>query len=523
MDPRHNKRLPEVCQPTGQVTCSNLTDVSKFPLNTNVNFTNVFDNQIDFARVDYIALEYIMVTPGPAPPPTVTEVRFASVGSEPKVPTECTLPVKSSGQIAVQATWETIPGFTNHVNFNEGPIDCSLVFAAADIPQLITGRTLVTPTDINDAINLYNNTLNASLPKVSLRDNGSFGTYVKLVAIPHPTLDPQIMPNTVSTLKTIHPTLTEEMDETRDYSPATALNLNRPNENMGTLTLQPVTTWTKDAFPTTEHGMSAILGWALVFTNKNETWENSNPSTVFALEALMSDGTTRALGSYRWSANIPPNIGVMPKALYGALSQEYISGASIIAPLPWPQNFHEAYDTNILNIFWWGWPLNDVAPSIRHYDGGPNLQTNTEVDEQTPTAAPMSIFLLTSAMSSLTYMPTEQQRTTKPPKPRFEPYAKLSAPTPTYDNIVQIICSELEVDRTAGSYNAQMLSVVPFNFAALASGFYLINIPVNSLVWRRITDVHIRSLTFGLYNGLGQPHPALAGQNFNVTLGLRYL
>jgi len=42
-------------------------------------------------------------------------------------------------------------------------------------------------------------------------------------------------------------------------------------------------------------------------------------------------------------------------------------------------------------------------------------------------------------------------------------------------------------------------------------------------VWRRLADVHLRTLTFGLFNGLGELHPSLLGQPFNVTLGLRYL
>jgi len=262
------------------------------------------------------------------------------------------------------------------------------------------------------------------------------------------------------------------------------------------------------------------------------------PPVTLTLRATMTDGSQVVLGDpFTWTqlTSAYPVPGILTTDPTWAVLQ----------PLPflsWENQHHSPHP------IWWA----EIAPTItlssvegpllpidNPMPGTPNVFRETTYPPQDEQLA------LYGHRQNIFHQPLIGGQSSQPPKRKTlaafskfpnqrtryghisEPYAAsaapLAAPIATYDNILQIICNELDVDRTAGSSSSQLLAIVPFDFTKLSSGFYNINVPVNSLVWRRMADIHIRSLTFGIFNGRGDPHPALAGQPYVVTMQLRYL
>jgi len=499
------------------VTCSNLTDLSRFPLNTNVEFTNIFDNQIDFARVDYLALEYMLVTTAPPPPPTVVQVRLA--GGAPNVQ----LAVNWAGMRFVATRT------TNTVGTNEGNLKLNVSLSNGSLPQFGTGDPLNSPTLVEALAAEYNDFFSAPdlfdvLP-LDVTDAGSFGTYVKLA----PAVAGARYPSQMGTLRPLPVGLVTVggfIDGAAGRYADGVFTYSTIPPNM--LAVQPVSTWDRAlvhaALPSIEGNL--LQAWPNgCFGIKNDSVPPTVNGTI-ALEAVMSDSSVIALGT--WQLTVGVNRPSWPSSTG---SQRLVMG------LPWP-NFEYGDNYDGLGVIYGGGPppLNAIgdhvyvppAHSNLEFYHGPQL---APYDYSSDPGAASTLVRLLSAQVTQISGPVSTTLALPDPRcaPRYERASgrkrrkALVGSTPTYDNLVQIICDELEVDRTAGAYSTQLLAVVPFNFAALTTGYYEIRVPVNSLVWRRLADVHLRTLTFGLFNGLGELHPSLLGQPFNVTLGLRYL
>lgn len=484
-----------------------------------MEFTNIFDNQIDFARVDYLALEYMLVTTAPPPPPTVVQVRLA--GGVPNVQVAI-----NWGGMRFVATRTTTT-----VAANEGNLKLNVSLSNGSLPQFGTGDPLNSPALVEALAAEYNNFFSAPdlfdvLP-LTVADAGSFGTYVQLA----PAVAGARYPSQMGTLRPLPVglfTVGGFIDGVAGRYADGVFTYSTIPPNM--LAVQPVSTWDRALVHT---ALPSIEGDLL------QAWPNgcfgiksdSAPPTVngtIALEAVMSDSSVIALGT--WQLTVGVNRPSWP-SLTG--SQRLVMG------LPWP-NFEYSDNYDGLGVIYGGGPppLNAIGNHVYVPPAHSNSQFHHGAQlapydySSDPGAASTLVRLLSAQVTQISGPAT----TLAPlPDPRCAPrYERRSASgrkrrkalvgsTPTYDNLVQIICDELEVDRTAGAYSTQLLAVVPFNYAALTTGYYEIRVPVNSLVWRRLADVHLRTLTFGLFNGLGELHPSLLGQPFNVTLGLRYL
>lgn len=497
-----------MCQNTGQLTCSNLTDISKYPNNTNVLFTNVFDNQIDFSRVDYLALESVMVTTAPPPIPTVVAVGFAGGATSVSNSYTNTHPlfvVLAASGVAYEKA--------------EGDINVTMTLPAASIPQLLTGQTLRNPTEIQAAFEAYSEAFNDPTNlAVTMTNNGSLGTYLSLQV------------NTDGQYPTTHmnytlPQVSGELIECRPDGGE--FDVLRP----GTLTVEPVGNWDNSMYATFGAPTNFFLqegDQAFLAMHKTSDPVLSGSSTAFALQATMSNATVVPLGSFSFGCDVARNPTVASQTMtkYGD-QYTFVTGLQ----LPYTGLFdgtNPKWDGH--GIFWRGSPPNPKSSSelpphtnITHQLMQPSTAADTYTIFNNVHVRPFSPPGLPESRRCMG-MPTkiaprfESSSAEPPPHKRI----KLAAPSPTVDNILQIVCSELEVDRTAGSYSTQLLAVVPFDFAQLTTGFYHIPVPVNSLVWRRLADIHVRSLTFGIFNGYGEPQAALAGQDYTITLGLRY-
>lgn len=495
-----------MCQNTGQLTCSNLTDISKYPNNTNVLFTNVFDNQIDFSRVDYLALESVMVTTAPPPAPTVLVVGFG--GAVPGVSNTYTNTHPLFVVLAAAGVAYEKP---------EGDINVTMTLPQTSIPQLLTGQTLQNPTEIQAAFEAYSAAFSDPTNlAVTMSSTSSLGTYLSLQV------------NTDGQYPTTHmnytlPQVSGELIECRPDGGE--FDVLRP----GTLTVEPVGNWDNSMYATFGAPTNFFLqegDQAFLAMHKTPDPVFSGSTTAFTLQATMSDASVVPLGRFSFGCNVDPNPSVASQTMakYGD-QYTFVMGLQ----LPYTGLFdgsNPKWDGH--GIFWRGSPPNPTSSS----ELPPHTNITHQLMQPSTTADTYAIFDDIHVRPSSPPELPEPRRMGLPTRiaPRFEAEAeapphkriKLAAPTPTVDNILQIVCSELEVDRTAGSYSTQLLAVVPFDFAQLTTGFYHIPVPVNSLVWRRLADIHVRSLTFGIFNGYGEPQAALAGQDYTITLGLRY-
>jgi hypothetical protein len=258
----------------------------------------------------------------------------------------------------------------------------------------------------------------------------------------------------------------------------------------------------------------ALVGrWAIVNTTKK----------TFRLIAHMSDGGDISLGTYAWDLQIASK-GTR-NALFPPRVTEGID-VEVIAPLTFPSD---------------GPPRANfcVEPDLSYrgdYIKGTYVPGTSETACQQPTPGQCTTarlsryrYTLVTPSFELIDQPNVYRATTNPAYCRYSRQLKpLSLPaavslTPTIDNVLQIVCNELEIDRTAGASSSQILAVVPFDYTQLSSNFYLIELPTNSLIWRRISNRHIKNLSFEVFNGNGDPHPALVGQDYVVNLQIRFL
>jgi hypothetical protein len=499
------------------VTCSNLTDLSTYPNNTNVDFTNVFDNQIDFARVDYLALESITFTTAPPPPPMVVALKFMQGG----LPVDFIESSLTSTQTNVGFLANDLVRFDSGF-IAEGDMNLNVRFNASSLPNE-TGRVLATTADVNNLSNELTDWLSDpdtidNLPLV-ITDNGSFGTVVQLVNAAQPlTQDLSgYLDNSTHDLFDLSASPSYDSTMTTDTGP-------------GCLTIQPVMTW--DAFT-----MFTAAGKPSTYrVIANTTWGIFGvPSVInmqFDVVAVMDTGPPINLGTYNWHltwhmADLPSQVanGFPPASILNLLPLPTAATGSLRFPYLWFDHFPLSTTGHADSIFA---STGVMLPTLPPPDGTKSVFAWTKprydlefqlIGKAKALADPALPLVKTSGRhlkaSKRYYAPLQ----------RSTPYAmpRAVAAIPTYDNLIQLICSELDVDRTAGSNSSQLLAIIPFDYTKLASGFYQINVPVNSLVWRRLADIHIRSLTLGLFNGIGNPFPPLVGQDFVVTLQLRYI
>jgi hypothetical protein len=491
-----------------------------------VEFTNIFDNQIDFARVDYLALEYMLVTAEPPPPPTVVSVRLAGGAA-------------NVGANIFRSNWYVSFRLAGGGGANSAPIgnlDLTVRLANSDIPQLVTGDPLNSPALVAAATQAYTDFFTDpdvfdTLP-LTIHDNGSFGTHVKLVSPPGGTRYPS-QRGTLTFIPIGLGTINNLINGTAGVDGVYAEGVyNYTAMNPNALAVVPTTTWdaafVQTNFLTTYNRLlSASEGgcWGLACAN-------SFPLEVgvpIELEALMSDASVVPLGKWQLKlANL--SVGRWPSIIGGS------SANDLVIPMPFPNNQYAAHYDGLAVIWPGSPPLNAIPPhsvitpvhNAHFHMGADDFPPYDYTSDPRATSSLFKLFDASIAFEAPPAAVASPRRALCAPRYERSSHRKrkqlaLVGSTPTYDNLVQIICDELEVDRTAGAYSTQLLAVVPFNFAALTTGYYEIRVPVNSLVWRRLADVHLRTLTFGLFNGLGELHPSLLGQPFNVTLGLRYL
>lgn len=501
------------------MTCSSLTDLELFPSNTNVEFTNVFENQIDLARVESIALASILITAKPPPPPTLVSVELAD-------PNEAELAASTIEWTDVQmgsAMHHHDDGAYKEWIYKylppDGTLTATLKFNPIDLPQYGVGNIVNQPSDLDDVVRMYEE------------------SWVPLFSTPGDVLATKHGGNEILNYKL-------KLDEIWTYS---GQNLEISDSDVRLITCDNTLSDTDvDTVINGFEGHRQLCGW------KNLP----NPSITFPAEGWKAAGLSMWADSLELGmenegfgflcydrVNLNPAIvdlvGVLSDGsritmakltllAYIVDSHFYNTGAripqAILTTLPFPGDL-----AGLTRVLGSNWDPNALEPIM-----GINMANKNPVETELQgylTREYGKIYLPNVQIESLVRAKKPTKMAARQLKTRmgYRPYGDrhipkpLGVPTVTYDNLLQILCSELVVDRTAGSYSSQLLAVLPFDFTKLATGFYEIKVPVNELVWRKMSDVNIRSLTFGLFNARGQPHQALAGEDYVVTLQLRYL
>lgn len=517
------------------MTCTSLTDISQFPDNTNVLFTNVFDNQIDFAHVDNMGLSKIWFTATPPPAPTITSVGFAAGAN--------LTSLNETGQ--VRLFYLNGSDLSTYETDRFGPLRLALGFANASIEQFGIGDTIRNATELANISNTYASffTSEAAKKLITVTNDNSFAGSTLVGLAVGTTQNDELEAMHFSAVNNQDNSATADTNLHRD----TATNVYMAGP--ANLVLRPLVDWTPaQILPLLTNtppdppvpALTLLTSMFYLSVSELEMWQ-STPTVHLDLVATMSDASLITIGT----VTLVPNPQPCPLPPPGSAANELIkSRQTMVCPLPWPTLDIPREQT---------WPLmwSDRGFNRQVVSGatgaGSLMEQSTantvDYSLQEPFAPEIEFGPASSIASTYQLVRPEptrginrnilhrcrrRRRNLAKGPCRYTPSTQpLSLelylpPVSTYDNLLQIICNELEVDRTAGSQSSQLLAVVPFDYTQLASGFYQISIEVNSFVWRRLADQRLRTLTFGIFNGLGEPHPALAGNNFVTTLQIRF-
>lgn len=460
---------------------------------------------MNFSDVTFLALEKAWFTTGPpGPPPTIAALQWQGGGNLNQLLATPITEIMFTGYTDPPAP---DPSLQFSHTIADGDVSFQFTVTSAQLPTWANGRTLDSNEARNQLVADLQNWFASDQQYFSVTTGGSIGTYVgfsnshtgPLEYANSTQLENGVPAADVSNPKAILP----DKGTFPIYVLPTAAYDTSLYTTMGVTTLYHKTGW---------WGLRAPSGWS------------STPG-VKVLEALMSDASTIPIATITFDSLMH----------FTTIPLETPPPADTILPfiaLPWPG------DTTTAQVVWddlnnpLNTPMNLIynAPGTKVTDPGePDADGQCSVLAQ---ALPVNWNWTIEPIltTTLTIPPTIKRKRLQASLYYGGPYGKRAAQTlaaigatPTNDNLLLITCKELVVDRMAGSSSSQVLAVMPFDYAVLALGFYVIEIPVNSLVWRHLADKHIRTLTFELFNGLGDPHPALAGLNFTTTLQLRYL
>jgi len=482
----------------------------------------VFDNQVDFADVTFLALEKVWFTTGPPdPPPTITALQWAAGNLQTLVAT----PITEIGFASRVSGGTPNP----YQSVTDGSFNFTMTVQNANLPTWANGRTLQSEDEKNALLeDLHEWFETPGQQYFQVLDSGSsMGTYFTVVS------------DAVSRSVWINSTTTFEGADLPNIDSYNGSGFIATGPNP--LELRPDTANYVNALYTT-------MGVTSDFLSDSGMWMISAPSGWSispgsnTLVAVMSDASVVPLATVKLDAvvhpiSVPTEVQAPPVTQPFALLpfagefQDQLLWDDLNNPKgePFDRTGSFAEGLNVTN------PGPDADPTFSKVATPMNLDWSFTVESLVTTAkpstpSPVMRHLRTRPLTSGPYGP----KPTKSKPIRYSHYEDTAetvahpnaynlAATPTYDNLLLITCNELVVDRLAGSSQTQVLAILPFDYNLLALGFYNIPIPVNSLVWRHLADKHIRTLTFKLYNGLGEPHPALAGLNFTTTLQLRYL
>jgi hypothetical protein len=533
--------LPIVCQATGQLTCTSLADTGEngaFPNNTSTVFSNIFDSSSDFSTVQYLGLSGIMLTTPPPVPPTLISIAAEFDGGINSIQADSLLTLYAI-QLFSNGNSGAIEGATDAER-----LVLNLTYDATATPQIGIGTILRGPNDYIELQRLVQSTMAGAklVPTISV-DSSSILSNITIGA-PTAVMYEESLFSGYTTTPTSG--LAFEASE-------------RPP--VSELVIIPSTTFTVANVSAQLDGFNYSDTWRVL--HAGTPWAYSPSTLEFNLIGTLSDSTTIPLGTYSLIPNLenwiglPANFGDLPPnnnqiwrwpiggpvvgsntpvtpfspgremtwntngsfvrvrfPASGAYLDTYTQSSMAVdngaEVLPW-----YTFTTNLIGAPTYTLPSaisNPLFIQRRLFVGGPykSHATRKTIVKHDRTNINKSVSRAIDALD-------------KNEKKTGAVFALYAAPIATYDNLLQILSNELETDRLAGSNSAQILALVPINPAdLLTNGFLYIPIPVNDFVWRKLSDIHIKSITFELYNGAGSPPSYLEDNAFVVTLQMRY-
>jgi hypothetical protein len=535
--------LPIICQATGQLTCTSLADTGAsgaFPNNTSTVFSNIFDSSADFSTVQYLGLSGIMLTTPPPVPPTLVSI-------------SATFDPSTTIQASSLLTLVGIESKTTAYFGDEGAerVVLNLSYDTTAVPQIGIGTILRGPNDFYELQRLVAATVGGS------------------IVTPLLTVDPSSILSNITIEAPTSVMLEERACSGYTVSPTGGFRVYEPCTTPPTssLCIIPSTTFTVA-------NVNAQLGGAFPFVDPwkivhlGTPWEFSPATLEFELVGNLSDSSTLPLGRYSLTPNLHDWMGpprpISPPNLPGDLAWR------------WPISGPNSTAVNSVTPFAPGLPFTANSPGLRSRV----IRIPSAVDGDLITSSSMSVGADNTSIPSwytftveLIGEPSLYNLAQLAPLPNPTIHRRLFAggpykghatrkfivkhdkaalnkiitravkaldekggeaeitavltlyatPVPTYDNLLQILCNELETDRLAGSNSAQILALLPINPTELVTNGYLyIPVPINDFVWRKLSDIHIKSITFELYNGAGSPPSYLENNDYVVTLQMRY-
>lgn len=495
---------------------SSWTDLARFPNNSAVEFTNVFDNTVDFSRVNAIALASVMISlkPPPPPPPVTVETVVYAVDGD-LAPTQEWLALEAHSYLNHQShhTMQalgtlTIPYFPSEA-FRAIMVDAAPAFGGNTIeevdakladPAVAAALEAAAeghhPWRVGGA-RLTNSPNPPPLAMFSLTQHTQFGTnYIG---------DRNAFYNAPSLL-------------TPKYTGGQLVYGILPEPAHQTTVRQEL--FSSD-FPITT-GLQAILSGQRAELLDAQfriraTFEMSDGSTAIrhlpGVHRLVDNAESRARNC------APPGLPLsFTPNIIGPLVWDYNN-----APVPFNHWHFDIVEPNSPGAAGGLLSVPDNATSwSADFLGGGNWYDSVSKPTSTwaPAAAPVKLLKRTAA----TFSPPPPSKRSKSMGPKA---TVLAPPIPTIDAVMHITCPELEVVRTTGSSGNQTLALVPFDVRLLPINptddiTIVVDIPVNSLVWRSLKDVHISTLSIGVYNGSGDYHTQLNNPDVVVTMKVRY-
>jgi hypothetical protein len=508
--------LPILCQATGQLTCTSLADSGvndPFPNNTSDAFSNVFDTATDFSRVEYLGLSGIMLTTPPQQPARTLQ-SIAAVFDP-----STTIQASSALTLSIVTPRRLITA-----TMDAERIVINLDYDTLNTPQIGIGSIIRGPNDLAELQKLVSDTMAGSrqTPLMTV-DPSSILSWITIGAPTSLNFEEKVCSGYIAA-----PGLGTAIYEANSF-PAGAV-----------LDILPSTTYTPAAL-TAATGFDFSGTWRIVHIGTS--WSFSPATLNFNLVGTMDDMSTIPLGTYRITPRLddwtgPPGASASPLPPGGRKWRWCIGGPNTLAnkpvvpftPVTWA--FNQIGSTNAkdryakIENYYITWTTTSMAVGT---DGQPGNWYNFYISY-----VGASQYSTVAALEPDAKKKKFVHRRLTPGGPYKGHAAQLAiakplssslyaTPVDTYDNLLQILCNELETDRLAGSNASQVLALVPIDPSELITNGYLyIPIPVNEFVWRKLSDIHIKAISFELYNGAGAPPSYLENSAFVVTLQLRY-
>jgi hypothetical protein len=488
-----------------ELIMTNVTNLAEFPTNTFDEFTNIVEGIEESTPVRYVALTKVAITPKNVGAPRILNVSFRLVGSDTSTDT---LNFFLNGYDVMGAVYSFTTNSYTYVNTSVAK-NASASFSVKEkisssfvrsIPiNIARGKTIA------EAVPLYTAYINANAPNISkfniqapAASNTINNPYKFQTNDDAEQLSGPYISQPPRNLSDLHTDAIYEGQNILSYA-SYFIETQHTQTYWSTLS-----TWGVDKNSVVL--LSIAPTGSTNFTPQGIEWSpQSTSSTTVTItgDAVMDDGTTRNLGY--WVMHI-----FMP----------WIAQRSPDAPSTPPNSSTYAMP-----------PATeaDIFGSPDLISSGENVQILRPFGAPLPAKYKKSFAEIADWTVNFTYSPSTSTLLTRKRKPGVNLFGikndvGLLAPAAplvgTSDFFLQITVDELRNEFLAGGNTTRVLKIFPIN---ANSDYIFIDFVTNDLIWRMTDTNPLKTMTFHIFNGSGEPHPKYTSNDYIITLFLRFI